>query len=132
LAVVSGGISILGLLFGNERVHGVAQIQFAHAMATLACASVMNIGGHRARWAPAFFLSGTMVFCGVGYAVAAGAPRWTVALQWPGVMLLLVGWGVLTWAAGSVDRTERSGTRSATPGRASARDHLPISTQLRF
>ena len=111
LAAFSGGGSVLGLIFGSDVVHGIAQIQFAHAMATLACATVMNIGGRQARWAPGFFLSGAAIFCGSGYAVAANAPSWIGALQWPGAALLLTGWGILSWAAGSVDRSEQAPSR---------------------
>lgn len=112
LAALSACLSIIGLIFGNEPVRAIAQVQFTHAMANFACATVMNIGGRQARWAPGFFLSGAAIYCGSGYAVALGAATWVAALRWPGAALLVAGWGVLAWAAGSVDALGRAAVAS--------------------
>src|SRR5687767_12597133 len=60
----------------KELVKTAATYGFMHTMATFACATFMQIGARRARFAPAFFLSGVVLFSGSLYALAAGAPRW--------------------------------------------------------
>jgi uncharacterized membrane protein YgdD (TMEM256/DUF423 family) len=77
---------------------------FVHTLATFACAGFMEIGAKRARFAPAFFLSGVAVFSGTLYAMALGAPRWLGAVTPVGGLLFLAGWATLTWAARNVDR----------------------------
>jgi uncharacterized membrane protein YgdD (TMEM256/DUF423 family) len=76
---------------------------FMHAMATLACATFMQVGARRARLAPAFFLSGVVLFSGSLYAMALGGPRWLGAVTPVGGVLFLIGWTVLAWAARGVD-----------------------------
>ncbi len=84
-----------------------AHYGFMHTMATFACATFMNIGARRARLAPAFFLSGTVVFSGSLYAMALGAPRWFGAITPIGGLLFLTGWLVLAWSALTIDSAER-------------------------
>jgi uncharacterized membrane protein YgdD (TMEM256/DUF423 family) len=113
LAALSGGVSVA---MGAFAAHGAATAraaellrtgatyEFMHAMASLACATFMQVGARRARFAPAFFLSGTVLFSGSLYALAFGAPH-SVGLLTPiGGSLFLIGWGVVVWAAGGVDR----------------------------
>jgi len=112
LAAISGFISIA---VGALAVHGVsdprakellktgAQYEFMHAIATIACATLMQLGAARARFAPAAFLSGSLLFSGSLYALAFGAPRWTGAITPIGGLLFLIGWVVLIWAARGVD-----------------------------
>ena len=76
---------------------------FMHTMATFACATFMQIGARRARFAPAFFLAGVVLFSGSLYALAAGAPRWVGAITPLGGLSFLTGWLVLAWAARGVD-----------------------------
>lgn len=76
---------------------------FMHVMATFACAIFMQIGARRARFAPAFFLSGFLLFSGSLYAIAFGAPRWVGVVTPIGGLCFLVGWAVLAWAARGVD-----------------------------
>ena len=78
---------------------------FMHTMATFACATFINIGARRARFAPAFFLSGVVLFTGSLYAMALGAPRWLGAVTPIGGVLFLIGWATLAWAAQDVDRS---------------------------
>ena len=81
-----------------------ASYSFMHAMATLSCATFMQVGARRARHAPALFLGGSALFSGSLYALALGAPR-IVGLVTPvGGLLFLAGWAVLAWAARGVDR----------------------------
>ena len=49
------------------------------------------------------FLGGVLIFSGSLYAMALGAPRWFGAITPIGGLLFLAGWGVLAWAAWSID-----------------------------
>jgi uncharacterized membrane protein YgdD (TMEM256/DUF423 family) len=113
LAAIGGLFSVA---VGAFAAHGVADplarewlrtgasYGFMHTMATFACATFMQIGARRARFAPAFFLPGVVLFSGSLYAMALGGPRWLGAVTPVGGVLFLIGWGVLTWAAAGVDR----------------------------
>ena len=83
-----------------------AQYGFMHTMATFACATFMNIGARRARFAPRFFLPGVVLFSGSLYAMALGAPRWLGAVTPIGGLLFLLGWATLAWAALEVDQPQ--------------------------
>jgi uncharacterized membrane protein YgdD (TMEM256/DUF423 family) len=113
LAAVSG---FLAVAVGAFAAHGVsdpaakdwlktgATYEFMHAMTTFACATFMNIGAKRARYAPAFFLGGTVLFSGSLYAMALGAPRWLGMVTPLGGLCFLTGWAILAWAARGVDQ----------------------------
>lgn len=113
LAALGGFIAVA---VGAFAAHGVsdpqakewlktgAQYGFMHTMATFACATFMNIGARRARFAPAFFLSGVVFFSGSLYAMALGAPRWLGAITPIGGVLFLIGWTILAWSARGVDQ----------------------------
>ena len=112
LAAAGGFVSVAVGAFAAHGVHDPrsqdwlrtgATYGFMHTMATFACATFMQIGARRARFAPAFFLSGTVIFSGSLYAMALGAPRWFGAITPIGGLLFLIGWGVLAWAARGVD-----------------------------
>lgn len=115
LAAVSGFIAVA---VGAFAAHGVtdpvakdwlktgASYQFMHAMATFACATFMQIGARRARFAPAMFLPGTLLFSGSLYALAWGAPRWVGAITPLGGLLFLAGWATLAWAALDADQPQ--------------------------
>ena len=115
LAAIGGFVAVA---VGAFAAHGIsdpqakewlktgAQYGFMHTMATFACATFMNIGATRARYAPAFFLTGVVIFSGTLYAMALGAPRWLGAITPIGGTLFLVGWGILAWAAADVDRPQ--------------------------
>ena len=112
LAAVSGFVAVA---VGAFAAHGVtdprarellrtgAMYGFMHAMATFACATFMQIGARRARFAPAFFLSGVLLFSGSLYAMAFGAPRWVGVVTPIGGLCFLAGWAILVWAARGVD-----------------------------
>jgi uncharacterized membrane protein YgdD (TMEM256/DUF423 family) len=112
LAAISGFVSVAAGAFAahglTDRASGVmrtgATYEFMHAMATFACAIFMQLGAQRARFAPAFFLSGTVLFSGSLYALALGAPRWTGIVTPFGGLLFLAGWATLAWAARGVDQ----------------------------
>ena len=116
LAAIGGFIAIA---MGAFAAHGISDPKaaewvktgsaygFMHTMATFACATFMNVGGRRARFAPAFFLSGVVIFSGSLYAMAFGAPRWFGAITPIGGVLFLIGWAILAWASLTVDQAER-------------------------
>jgi len=113
LAAASGFVSVAAGAFAahglndpaaRELMKTGATYEFMHAMASFACATFMQVGAARARFAPAFFLGGTVLFSGSLYALALGAPRLTGAITPFGGLLFLTGWAVLAWAARGVDR----------------------------
>ena len=112
LAAVSGFVSIAAGAFAahgltdraSEVMRTGATYEFMHAMACFACAILMQLGARRARFAPAFFLGGTLLFSGSLYALALGAPRWTGIITPFGGLAFLIGWAVLAWAARGVDQ----------------------------
>ena len=87
----------------QELLRTGAMYCFMHTLATFACATFMQVGARRARFAPAFFLSGVVLFSGSLYALAFGAPRWLGMVTPIGGLLFLTGWAVLAWAARGVD-----------------------------
>jgi uncharacterized membrane protein YgdD (TMEM256/DUF423 family) len=102
--------------FGAFAAHGVAEPRaqdllrtgalygFVHCLATFASAGVLQMGGARARFAPAFFLSGVLLFSGSLYAMALGGPHILGVVTPIGGLCFLAGWIVLAWAARGVDR----------------------------
>ena len=105
MSVALGAFAAHGITDPQARdwLHTGAQYQFMHTMATLACATFIQVGASRARHAPAFFLSGIVFFSGSLYAMALGAPRWLGAITPIGGALFLIGWAVLAWSARGID-----------------------------
>ncbi len=115
LGAISG---FMAVAIGAFAAHGIADpqakdwlktgasYQFMHTMATLACATFMNVGARQARFAPAFFLTGIVLFSGSLYAMALGAPRWLGAVTPVGGLLFLAGWAVMAWSARRVDQLD--------------------------
>jgi uncharacterized membrane protein YgdD (TMEM256/DUF423 family) len=107
LAAISGFIAVAA---GAFAAHGVADptakellrtgstYELVHALATLVCAALVA-GMPRARFAPAWFLGGSLLFSGSLYALALGAPRIVGLVTPSGGLAFLVGWAVLAWAA---------------------------------
>jgi uncharacterized membrane protein YgdD (TMEM256/DUF423 family) len=112
LAAVGGFVAVA---VGAFAAHGVSDPRakellktgstygFMHTMATFACATFMQVGAKRARFAPAFFLAGVVLFSGSLYAMALGAPSWLGAVTPFGGLSFLAGWATLAWAARGVD-----------------------------
>ena len=108
LAALGGFLSVA---VGAFAAHGVkdpraadwlrtgATYGFMHTMATFACATFINIGARRAAWAPAFFLSGVVLFSGSLYTMTWTGARWLGAVTPLGGLALLAGWLLLGWAA---------------------------------
>lgn len=115
LACVAGFLSVA---VGAFAAHGVSdptarellktgsQYAFMHAIATIACALFIQLGAARARLAPAFFLTGVVLFAGSLYSLAAGAPRWVGAITPFGGLSFLAGWAILAWSARQIDRAD--------------------------
>jgi uncharacterized membrane protein YgdD (TMEM256/DUF423 family) len=86
-----------------ELLKAGAAVQFMHSMATLACATVIQIGGVRARHAPAYFLISIVLLPGSLYAMAAGIKGvWAVTVA--GIVTAAFGWVILAMATRSVDQ----------------------------
>ena len=112
LAAAGGFLSVT---FGAFAAHGIADplaqdllrtgslYGFIHCLATFASAALLQMGARRARFAPAFFLAGVVLFSGSLYALAFGAPRWIGAVTPIGGLSFLAGWATLAWAARGVD-----------------------------
>ena len=88
-----------------ELLRTGALYEFMHAMATIACAVFIQLGARRARFSPAFFLAGIVLFSGSLYALAFGAPRWIGLITPIGGVSFMIGWGVLICASTGIDRT---------------------------
>ncbi|MBZ9647564.1 DUF423 domain-containing protein [Sphingobium sp. 3R8] len=81
-----------------------AQVQFMHGMATLACATFMNIGARSARLAPAFFLGGILLYCLPIYGQAIGLLGSIAMFKQLGLAAFGTGWLILAWSARDIDR----------------------------
>jgi len=105
MAVAAGAFAAHGVTDprAQELLRTGSLYAFMHSLATIASAAFMQAGATRARFAPAFFLSGVLLFSGSLYAMAFGAPTWVGAITPIGGVLFLTGWGVLAWAARGVD-----------------------------
>lgn len=85
-------------------VRSGAQVQFMHGMATLACATFMNIGASGARLAPAFFLGGIVLYCLPIYGEAIGLFGSVAVMKHLGLGAFGAGWLILAWSARDIDR----------------------------
>jgi len=113
LGALNNLVALLILVLADDHAAAVrfcGQIQFIHGMATLACATFMNIGAREARWAPAFFLSGVTLYCLPVYAQAAGLPPSILLVQPFGLSALLAGWVILAWSARNIDKDQCGGS----------------------
>jgi uncharacterized membrane protein YgdD (TMEM256/DUF423 family) len=110
VAVAMGAFAAHGITDPQAKdwIRTAANYQLMHSISTFACATFMQIGARRARFAPGFFLSGIVLFSGSLYAMAMGGPRMLGAITPIGGILLLIGWAVLVWAALTVDPPEPS------------------------
>lgn len=79
----------------KDWVETGAKYHLAHTMTIFVALSFRNWGASLARFAPAFFLAGTIAFAGSLYLMAAGGPRWLGAVTPIGGVLYLCGWATL-------------------------------------
>jgi uncharacterized membrane protein YgdD (TMEM256/DUF423 family) len=108
LASISG---LLAVALGAFAAHGLTEPQAKawaatafdqHAFHTIACfaaAMVAQAGGRAARFSPALFLLGIVLFCGSLYALALGAPRALAVAAPIGGVCFMAGWLALTLGA---------------------------------
>ncbi len=108
IAVAAGAFAAHGMQDGaaKELLRTGALYELTHALAVLACAALAGAGMPRARFAPAWFLGGSLLFSGSLYALALGAPRIVGAITPFGGVAFLVGWAVLAWAAATSARSD--------------------------
>lgn len=113
LGAINGLAALIILLLSNDMpllpekagaIRQITQIQFMHGMATLACATFMNIGARKARLAPSFFLGGIALYCVPAYLAVLQIASWPF-LQIAGLCAFFTGWLLLAWSAGDIDRT---------------------------
>ena len=110
LATINALISTLALMLSayapepvSSTVRIGAQVQFMHSMASIACATFMNVGASSARHAPAFLLGGSLLFALLYYGVALGfwgLANWLTAIA--GV-LMASGWAIMFFAGRNID-----------------------------
>ncbi len=114
LGAINGLVALALLLLSDQPVflpgHAAfvrmaAQVQFMHGMATLACATFMNVGATHARLAPGFFLSGVMLYCLPIYGEAIGWLGGTATIRPLGLGGFAIGWLILAWSARDIDRS---------------------------
>jgi uncharacterized membrane protein YgdD (TMEM256/DUF423 family) len=113
LAAISGFVAVAAGAFAAHGMHDAkgqallrtgSTYEMAHALATLACAALAATAMPRARFAPALFLAGSVLFSGSLYALAFGAPRIVGAITPLGGLGFLAGWAVLAWAAATAGK----------------------------
>ncbi len=113
LAAISGFVAVAAGAFAahgmqdataKEQLRTGSSYELAHALAVLACAALAGAGMPRARFAPAWFLGGSLLFSGSLYALALGAPRIVGVITPFGGLAFLIGWAVLAWAAATSAR----------------------------
>jgi uncharacterized membrane protein YgdD (TMEM256/DUF423 family) len=105
--------AVLGFLcvaLGAFAAHGIAdpraqawmrtgaEYGFVHVLASFAAASLVRSGASGARFAPALFLPGVVIFAGTLAAMALGGPLWLGVVTPVGGLLFLAGWAWLAWS----------------------------------
>lgn len=102
-------VALIGVRSDNpvqfENLQLAAQLQFMHSMATIACATFMNTGAQRARFAPPFFLAGSSA-----YSILTLVNQQTSATiaygQSFAIAGMIAGWLILVLAGRDVDRDQ--------------------------
>jgi uncharacterized membrane protein YgdD (TMEM256/DUF423 family) len=111
LATINALISTLALMlsaYAPEPVSSIvrigAQVQFMHSMASIACATFMNVGAQGARHAPAFLLSGSRLFALLDYGQAVGFLGSQLAATCFAMILMASGWIIMFAAGRAIDK----------------------------
>lgn len=95
--------SAISTTYAAALRHG-AQIQFMHGMATLACATFMNVGAIGARQAPAFFQVGILLYCLPVYTEAVAFLEWVAVMKPLGIGAFAIGWLIMAASAQDIDK----------------------------
>jgi hypothetical protein len=110
LATVNALASVIALMFSvhvTEDVSSIvrlgAQVQFMHSMASIACATFMNIGAEAARRAPAFLLGGSLLLAVHHYGAAAGLWGLANGLIVFAAVVMASGWMIMLAAGRNID-----------------------------
>jgi uncharacterized membrane protein YgdD (TMEM256/DUF423 family) len=107
-AALSGLMAVAAGAFGAHAVADAqakawlqtgGHYQLVHAVAAVACAALAGRLGRACTAAGWLFLAGGLVFGGSLYLMAMGGPRAFGAATPVGGLLLMLGWGVLAFAA---------------------------------
>lgn len=110
LATVNALASVVALILSSylkedtsSLVRLGAQVQFMHSMASIACATFMNVGAHDARHAPAFLLGGSALFAFLQFIAAAGfweEANWLTAIA---TVIMASGWLIMFVSGRNID-----------------------------
>jgi len=110
LATVNALLSSIALMlsaYAPEPVAPIvrigAQVQFMHSMASIACATFMNVGAEAARHAPAFLLGGSLLFAVHHYGAAAGLWGLANGLIGFAAVVMASGWVIMLAAGRNID-----------------------------
>jgi uncharacterized membrane protein YgdD (TMEM256/DUF423 family) len=110
LATVNALLSSIALMlsaYAPEPVAPIvrigAQVQFMHSMASIACATFMNVGAETARHAPAFLLGGSLLFAVHHYGAAAGLWGLANGLIGFAAVVMASGWVIMLAAGRNID-----------------------------
>jgi uncharacterized membrane protein YgdD (TMEM256/DUF423 family) len=110
LATFNALVSVIALMFSGHVTEDVssivrlgAQVQFMHSMASIACATFMNVGAQSARYAPAFLLSGSLLFAVHHYGAAAGLWGLANGLIGFAAVMMASGWVIMFAAGRNID-----------------------------
>lgn len=101
MAVAVGAFAAHGVKDAHVQalLHTGSQYQALHAVAALACFSLISRAAGPARWAGGLFGVGGLIFGGSLYILAlTGAKLWG-AVTPIGGLLLLAGWAAVIWGA---------------------------------
>lgn len=100
----------------RELLHTGALYGFVHVLAALSGVSLTRLDDGRRGFAPTFFLTGVLLFCGSLFALALGAPHWVGAFTPFGGVAFLLGWAALGWSAWRMPpNAPRAAAVAATP-----------------
>jgi uncharacterized membrane protein YgdD (TMEM256/DUF423 family) len=75
-----------------------AEYGFVHVLGSFAALSLARTGAPNARWVPALFLPGVVIFTGTLAGMALGGPLWLGAITPIGGLAFLAGWAWLAWS----------------------------------
>lgn len=110
LATVNALISAIALIlsaYAPEPVAPIvrigAQVQFMHSMASIACATFMNVGADAARHAPALLLGGSVLFAVHHYGAAVGLWGLANGLIGFAAVMMASGWMIMLAAGRNID-----------------------------
>src|SRR5713101_4350937 len=98
LGGLCGTLILLCAPVGAMQLRQAAHVQFMHAMSTFACATFMNVGAACARYAPACFVVGSLLYSLPIYIGHAGGPAPSPMCTLAGEILLVGGWAILVWS----------------------------------